>query len=61
MEALQRESGDTIYKVMGYTLAKSDTKGSYYAALPSSKWYINSPSSYTVIEQGSIPHTGVKI
>lgn len=58
---VQRQSGDTIYRVMGYTLAKNDYTNSYFSALPSSSWYINYPSAYGIIEQGTVPHTGITI
>lgn len=55
---VQRQSGDTTYRVMGYTLAKDDTKKSFLSPRASSFWYINKPTAYSIIEQGTIPHTG---
>lgn len=55
---VQRTDGDSIARVAGYTLSKDDTATVYFASLPTSTWYVNSPSSYSVIETVTIPHTG---
>lgn len=58
---VQRETGDSIARVQGYTLAKDDTKNGYFASLPETSWYINYPSAYSIIQTVTIPHTGQKI
>ena len=57
----QRKDGDSIARVVGYTAAKDDTIRSYCPALPSSKWYKNAPSLYSVIKTEPIPHNGIPI
>ncbi len=40
----QRESGDSVARVIGYTAAQNDTITTYHTYLSSENWYINNPS-----------------
>lgn len=58
---VQRTDGDTIARVVGYTVAKDDTYFGTTVSPTSSNWYINNPTKYSVIESISIPRTGQPI
>lgn len=55
----QRQNGDSIARVMGYTLAKNDSLfNNFYGCRPKNEWYINYKQGYSIIDTIIIPHTG---
>jgi len=56
---VQRTSGDTIARVMGYQNTMNDTMSSFYTGtIPT---YSSSPSSFVYYWTRTIPHTGVNL
>ncbi|AEM74813.1 DUF6345 domain-containing protein [Caldicellulosiruptor acetigenus] len=54
----QRKNGDSIARIQGYTAAANDSLYNYIDCLPSSKWYKNYKSGYSIIKTEIIPHNG---
>jgi hypothetical protein len=55
---VQRQNGDSIARVVGYTSAANDKLTNTYSAISSSYWHSNYASGYSIIDTQTIPHTG---
>ena len=55
---VQRSSGDSIARVVGYTSASTDKLTTTKYVLSSALWYKNYPAGYSIITTVTIPHTG---